>query len=710
MIAAISRFYFFSVIIILMGASTSHGQICVNKYTSLKYKGSTYDTLTCSIVNANNEIISAGTLRDYNNAGHVAKYTAKGTVVWSYQYKLDYFDFYRNIFFKAIHFNDIIATHDGGYLLIGNVDQVLSPYGNPPPVKKHGLLAKIDRFGKVLWNKTISTAYGEVSFAGSVQTSDGGCIAYLATDNGVKKKANDQTYGRVIRMDANGDIKWATLLFTYLYDAGGLGVENKRALTQASNGNIIVGDVVHKSGFNYGYMTEEGNLHFMELDYATGKVNWETSYEYPVPPGDRYYSPDILNVTELPGGKFSFITSLYVNTGTLVKKGANIITSSKGVVEDVIAYAPADDKPCRITHVDVDRNTGNRALLFDKGGKATLASVTADGQIAWQQGYTDDGGSFPANCFSAGKSGFNIFMSNNNSFYTRLLMTDAEGVIDCRNTKADLVAASVPTALIPGGATTVTNIEFDNFLDYAYPFRRSDDYPLAKMIECQETLACCVDITDNSINKISICEGSGFMLPDSSIAKDSGTYDIIYKTALGCDSIVYYNVTVDKNISALSLGPDTCLMQQTSLVLKATPGYDKYYWLNELTAGKPDYKVNAPGNYWVTVSNICGTKTDSIIIYDQCDYPVDMPTAFTPNSDGLNDIYRVPALNKNKLIRLSIYNRWGKLIFETTDKQSGWDGNLNGQPLTSDTFVYYVEMESISGNRLTGKGTFVLIR
>jgi gliding motility-associated-like protein len=708
MIAAFSRSFFYLFTIILMLSGSLHGQVCVNKYTSLKYKGSTYDTITCALTSANGEIISAGKLRDYNEAGHIAKYTAKGTPVWSYTYMVDYFDFYRNIFFKAIHFSDILSTADGGYLVAGNVDQVLSPFGNPPPVKKHALLAKIDKFGKVLWNKTISNAYGDVNFPSICKTADGGSVAYMATDNGVKEKVEDQSYGRVLRMDSNGNIKWSTLLFTWTFDAGALGVANKRAITQASNGNIIIGDVVHRTDFNFGYFTAEGYLHFMELDDATGKVVWETSYEYPVPLSDRFYTPDILNVSELPGGKFSFITTLYTNTAS-VKKGANIITSNKGLIENVITYAPADGSACRITNVCGSKN-GDRSLLFDKSGKAMLVNISNDGKIAWTQGYSNDGGNFPVNCFSSGASGFNIFMSNNNSFYTKLLITDPVGTIDCVNEPANLVAEPATINFNPGKVATITTIDFDRYLDYAYPFKRNEDYPLSTTIDCQETLACCTDVTDTSINKIIMCEGQQFVLPDSTIAKDSGVYYITFKTMLGCDSIVYYSVRVDKNVSQLSLGQDTCLLEQASIQLKATPGYDKYYWLNSLSSGTAEYTITSPGKYWVTVSNSCGTKTDSVIIYDQCSYAVAMPNAFTPNGDGLNDYYRLPPLNKNKLIRLRIYNRWGKLIFETTNPQTGWDGNLHGQPLTSNVFVYYIETESFSGERLSSKGTFLLIR
>ncbi|MCW3090591.1 MAG: Gliding motility-associated C-terminal protein [Ferruginibacter sp.] len=706
-----AKLFLFGIGLALWGSL--HGQICVNKFSSIRFTGATYDTFTCSAVTKTNEIISTGNLYDYNGAAHIAKYSAKGSVIWSYQYNLAYFSFYPQIFFKTVHFTKIMPTADDGFLVAGNVDQVLSPFGNPPPVKIYALLAKIDKFGKVLWNKTISNFGGDMSFSNIFETSGGDYIAYMTNDNGKKKLPGEHTYGRVLRINPSGTVKWSTLLFTYLFDAGGLGLNHKQAITQAQNKNIIIGDAIHKTDPANGSVIKEGNLHFMELDYATGKVNWETSYEYPVPLTDIYFTPDIVSVSELAGGQFSFITSLYLPAapvGGLSKKGVNIITSNKGVIQNMVAYAPADGIPCNITDIAIS-SSGSRTLLFNKKGKAMLVNINADGQVIWNQGYDDEGGRYPANCFSAGKNGFNIFMSSNKSTEARLLITDPGGVIDCMNLPADILAQ--PATLNYSHDSVVTNpdINFDNYLDYAYPLKRSDDYPLSKNVDCQQTLACCTDFIDSSVkNNIRICEGKNYVLPDSTIIKDSGTYYITYKTPLGCDSIVFYKIGMDKDVSDLRLGPDTCLTQTSSIKLQATPGYDKYFWGNNLTPTNDVYTIDRPGNFWVTVSNSCGLKTDSISIYAQCDFPVYMPKAFTPNYDNLNDYFRVPSSNKNRLIRFTIFNRWGHLIFQTTNPQRGWDGTWRNEPLPSDTYVYYLEMEGFSGKRILEKGSFILVR
>jgi gliding motility-associated-like protein len=694
-------------------AMLCHAQNCINKFSSIKFQQSTFDIFYRSVVTAGNEIVSAGKLFDYNSAAHIAKYSSNGNPLWSYMYNLDFFDFIKLIFFKAVNISDVVSTADGGLVVAGNVEQVLSPFGLPPPVKKWGLMAKLDRFGKVLWTKTF-TKTGEMSVTNLCVTAGGDVIAYLGTDNGLKRGPGDHSYNDVIRVGPAGEIRWSTFLFTILFDAGGLGVDSKRAMLQAANGNIIIGDVLHKTDPLNGAI-KEGNLHFFELDYNTGKLNWETSYEYPVPASDTAYVPELLNVKELPNGKLSFITTLYLptgSTGNFVKKGVSIITSNRGVLDHIVAYAAADPSPCIVTDAAVDKNNGQQTLLLENAGKKTLVNIDADGQIIWQQGYNDEQGLFPINCFSAGSSGYNIFRSNNNSRQYSLLITDLTGAIDCVSEPSSINATT--TAFNYSHDSVVTNLNYgyrDAYYDYAHPLKRGDEHPLTKTIECQQTLACCTDIINKTdINNISICEGHSYMLPDSTVIQDSGLYYVTFKTALGCDSIRFYQINKDKDISLLTLGSDTCLTGTSTITLNATAGFEKYYWMNNLLPGNATFPIAQAGTYYVNVNNACGNKTDSITIFDACDYPMYMPNAFTPNGDQINDVFRIPVDNKNRLLSFSIYNRWGKLMFQTSNPATGWDGYYKGEPLATDTFIYWIVMEGLSGKSVTKKGYVTLIR
>lgn len=88
-----------------------------------------------------------------------------------------------------------------------------------------------------------------------------------------------------------------------------------------------------------------------------------------------------------------------------------------------------------------------------------------------------------------------------------------------------------------------------------------------------------------------------------------------------------------------------------------------------------------------------------------------VPTGFTPNQDGRND-YLYP-LNAYKALQLhfKIFNRWGQLVFETTDWTQKWDGSFQGKPQPADTYVWFLEyVHADTGEHIKQKGTTVLIR
>ncbi|MFI5188512.1 MAG: gliding motility-associated C-terminal domain-containing protein, partial [Chitinophagales bacterium] len=89
--------------------------------------------------------------------------------------------------------------------------------------------------------------------------------------------------------------------------------------------------------------------------------------------------------------------------------------------------------------------------------------------------------------------------------------------------------------------------------------------------------------------------------------------------------------------------------------------------------------------------------------------PLYMPSAFTPNHDGKNDIFRIP-LNVSLLLNeFSIYDRWGHKIFSTQDIGSGWDGTINGQPASTGVYVYIIKGANDKG-KVFLKGSFTLIK
>ncbi|MCH8318430.1 MAG: gliding motility-associated C-terminal domain-containing protein, partial [Bacteroidetes bacterium] len=145
-----------------------------------------------------------------------------------------------------------------------------------------------------------------------------------------------------------------------------------------------------------------------------------------------------------------------------------------------------------------------------------------------------------------------------------------------------------------------------------------------------------------------------------------------------------------------------------------------WYWDfgdgNTDTLQNPVHTYTTAGTYNVclTAGNACGSDTacDSVttkVIRIQ----LFIPSAFSPNGDGENDVFRVIG-SGIKNISLVIYNRWGETVFETEDKEEateiGWDGRHNGEEQGMAVFVYYVEVEFEDTTNKTYKGDVTLIR
>jgi gliding motility-associated-like protein len=86
-----------------------------------------------------------------------------------------------------------------------------------------------------------------------------------------------------------------------------------------------------------------------------------------------------------------------------------------------------------------------------------------------------------------------------------------------------------------------------------------------------------------------------------------------------------------------------------------------------------------------------------------------IPNVFTPNGDGVNDIFLVYG-NTIETMRLIIYNQWGQELFITTERQKGWDGLYKGSPSPTGRYSYALEVKTQSGTAITKAGSFNLIR
>ena len=95
------------------------------------------------------------------------------------------------------------------------------------------------------------------------------------------------------------------------------------------------------------------------------------------------------------------------------------------------------------------------------------------------------------------------------------------------------------------------------------------------------------------------------------------------------------------------------------------------------------------GQYWITIFSPCGNYNDTInVTTESCECKFVVPTAFSPNKDGVNDMFRVLSTCALSKFRLSVYNRWGEKVFESNDFQFGWNGMYKNELQPMRTYVW----------------------
>jgi gliding motility-associated-like protein len=159
---------------------------------------------------------------------------------------------------------------------------------------------------------------------------------------------------------------------------------------------------------------------------------------------------------------------------------------------------------------------------------------------------------------------------------------------------------------------------------------------------------------------------------------------------------------------SFSLGPDQLLCPDQPILLSPGLSSVNYRWQDgSLT---PTYLVTKKGAYYVDITNTCGATRDSINIIDgTCKLYV--PSAFTPNDDGLNDLFKVSGTSSVTEFEMRIFNRWGQLLFFSKNPNSGWNGIYNGSMSLPGVYIYSIKYKEMGA---TGtqykKGSVTLIK
>lgn len=197
---------------------------------------------------------------------------------------------------------------------------------------------------------------------------------------------------------------------------------------------------------------------------------------------------------------------------------------------------------------------------------------------------------------------------------------------------------------------------------------------------------------------------------------DTGVYTIrTYALAdNGCPSD-----TLSQNIiiygTYANAGSDTLIAVGQPLQLQASGG-QYYSWfpsagLSNASIPNPVATLAKDITYTVTVSSDAGCATTdeiNIKVYKGPEFYV--PNAFTPNGDGKNEVFRFTAAGIPVIHYFRVFNRFGQMVYASTDPTRGWDGTMHGKPQQPGTYVWMIEGKDYTGSPVKRRGAVVLMR
>ncbi len=210
----------------------------------------------------------------------------------------------------------------------------------------------------------------------------------------------------------------------------------------------------------------------------------------------------------------------------------------------------------------------------------------------------------------------------------------------------------------------------------------------------------------------------------SSVTVNATTSQYLYlfaQTTLGCDvnDSVWIDVhSLPASSVFITVSPNDTVPQNAYVTLTANPSGYSYQWVPADQVSNPTAQVtqtqvqNAKEITLIVTDGVCSaTVSKKLYTYEfTCDEPyIFVPNAFSPNGDQQNDILFVRSIVVEDLI-FRVFDRWGEMVFETTDLNIGWDGYFRGKLMDPDVYDYYFKGVCVDGQEKIQKGNVTLLR
>jgi len=200
----------------------------------------------------------------------------------------------------------------------------------------------------------------------------------------------------------------------------------------------------------------------------------------------------------------------------------------------------------------------------------------------------------------------------------------------------------------------------------------------------------------------------------------SGTWSLRITDTLDCYSEDSVEILIHPTPVPAFSGQDTITTEEP-IDIDAGDGFTSYLW----NTGETEQHITAEVEDWysVMIESLYGCAGEDSVYVQFVTAPppppppeeppgelVLLPNAFTPDGDGLNDVFKAIGQPDNlSSFSMTIFNRWGQMVFESSDISLGWDGTYQGKPAPSGTYVYRLDY-SISSRSFDTSGTVILVR
>ncbi|MEP7375006.1 MAG: gliding motility-associated C-terminal domain-containing protein [Chitinophagaceae bacterium] len=194
------------------------------------------------------------------------------------------------------------------------------------------------------------------------------------------------------------------------------------------------------------------------------------------------------------------------------------------------------------------------------------------------------------------------------------------------------------------------------------------------------------------------------------VIADTGIYWIKVKDVNQCTGTDSITIAKSLPLPGNFLQELDSICQYEKLQLRPAGDYQSYLW--STGSMQSSIVVDHPGNYILEVQDGFGCYgKDTINVYSKtCRTGVFIPTAFTPNSDQLNDTFRATVNGELLSFQLQVYNRWGELVFMSNDPGKAWNGKVKGKDTDTAVFVWKCRYQLKGDKLIDQKGTVTLIR